>query len=76
LAVDVSWLTKRVTAEELRADRDGGAFWKRLLDAYRDRDELWEFSSPAHYWQNLAGCGGVALVRDGAVVDSVVSVMN
>lgn len=73
--MDVSWLTKRVTADELWGDRDG-VFWKRLLDAYREGDELWEFSSPAHYWQNLAGRGGVALVRGGIVVDSVVSVMN
>ena len=41
-----------------------------------DGDELWEFSSPAEYWENLAGREGVALVRDGRPIAHVVALMN
>jgi hypothetical protein len=74
--LNIGWLTKRVTREELEADPDGPVRWKTLIDAYQDGDELWEFSSPADYWQNLAGRGGVALVRGGAIVASIVTIMN
>jgi len=74
--VDISWLTKRVTRDELLAESGDSDFFEKLLDAYQDGDELWRFSSPADYWRNLAGRGGVALVRDGKIVTSVVTIMS
>ncbi len=74
--MDISWLTKRVTRDELLAESGGSDFFAKLLDAYQDGDELWEFSSPAGYWRSLAGRGGVALVRDGKIVTSVVTIMS
>lgn len=74
--MDMSWLTKRMTRDELLSDSDGSIRWAELLDEHQDGDELWEFSSPARYWRRLAGRGGVALVRDGKIVVSVVTIMN
>lgn len=74
--MDITWLTKRVTRDELLADSGGPTLWKTLLDIYQDGDELWEFTSPAEYWENLAGRGGVALVRDGKIVETVVTIMS
>lgn len=74
--MEIEWLTKRVTRDELLAEPNGQVFWKTLLDAYQDGDELWEFSSPEDYWRNLAGRGGVALVRNGEIVDTVVTIIN
>ena len=74
--MNTEWLTKRVTMDELRLDKNGGEFWRRLLDAYHEGDELWEFSTPLHFWQHLVGRGGVALVRQGVIIDHIVSIMN
>jgi len=71
-----SWLTKRVTRDELLADSDGSLRWKESLDDYQDGDEKWKFSSPARCWRNLAGRGGMSLVHDGTIVTSVATIMN
>jgi hypothetical protein len=42
----------------------------------RPDDEIWEFSSSLESWQHLAGRAGVALVRDGTVIDACVTVLN
>lgn len=39
-------------------------------------DELWEFASGGDSWRNLAGRGGIALCRNGQVIDSTVTIMN
>jgi hypothetical protein len=52
--VNIAWLTKQVTADELRADADGAVRWKRLLDEYLDGDEVWEFTSPPDSWREGA----------------------
>ncbi len=39
-------------------------------------DEVWEFNSPAHFWEHLAGRAGIALVRNGEVLDSIITSMN
>ncbi len=72
--MEIEWLTNRITPEDLRGEPGGSRFWKPLLNAYREGDELWEFSTPKHSWENLAGRGGVALVRDGVIVDSIASI--
>jgi hypothetical protein len=85
------WLSKRITVAEaeaanlVRDDPLGAepvAFgfmndrWCALLAQMQDGDELWEFCSPSESWQRLAGTAGVALVRNGEVVDSIVTLLN
>ena len=42
----------------------------------QEGDELWEFRSPRESWANMAGRAGIALVRNGEVVASIVTRMN
>ena len=39
-------------------------------------DEIWLFSSPGHFWENLAGREGYCLVRAGRVVSHLLTRMN
>jgi hypothetical protein len=52
------------------------AEWRELLNKMQETDELWEFSSGSDSWGNLAGRGGIALVRNGEIVDSIITIMN
>src|SRR5438105_4131275 len=47
-----------------------------LLSKMQDGDELWEFCSPPDSWAHMAGRAGIALVRGGNVLDSIVSMRN
>jgi hypothetical protein len=85
------WLTQKITVEEAGAqhvvhdDRPGpdpAAFgfqneeWLAILRRMEPDDELWEFNSPPETWQNLCGRRGFAVVRDGEVVATILTVMN
>jgi len=50
--------------------------WKALTVQMVEGDELWEFTSPADTWQNLCGRQGIAIVRNGEVLSSLVTEMN
>ena len=50
--------------------------WMELLGKKQPGDEIWEFSSGDSSWQNLAGRAGVALVRGGEVIASVLTRMS
>ena len=50
--------------------------WLALLAQMQPRDELQEFRSSAASWRHLAGRAGVALVRSGKEVASIVTMMN
>lgn len=50
--------------------------WLELLDQMEEGDELWTFSSSPGTWRSLCGRAGVALVRNGKIVDSLVTAMN
>jgi hypothetical protein len=39
-------------------------------------DEVWQFSSSPDSWEHLAGRAGLALVREGTVIDAYVTMMN
>jgi hypothetical protein len=89
--VEKSWLIKQVTVEEaeaahmVRNDRLGkepvsfgfqNKQWRALLAQMTKDDELWEYSSPPESWRALAGRAGIALVRNGEVVDSILTMRN
>lgn len=50
--------------------------WQRLVGQMREGDELWEFSSSPDSWHHLAGRAGIELVREGKVVDTIVTMMT
>jgi hypothetical protein len=50
--------------------------WERLKAQMASNDELWYFCSPEEMWRNLAGRAGIALVRNGKVIDELIFLMN
>jgi hypothetical protein len=47
--------------------------WREMVTSMQEGDELWEFASSAHSWQQLAGRAGIALVRHGEIFDCIVT---
>lgn len=77
--MEEKWLTKKRTIAELdNSFRSGylSAEWEALKAKMIDDDELWEFSSPKEDWDSLAGREGIALVRNGQVIASIVTFMS
>ena len=85
------WLTQRLTIEEaeaaypVRDERLGPDVvpfgfmnddWRKLLEQMTPGDELWEFASSPESWAKMAGRSGIALVREGEIVDSIITMMN
>ena len=50
--------------------------WEALKARMQAGDELWTFASSEQSWRDLAGRAGVALVRDGQIVERLVTMMN
>ena len=50
--------------------------WEALKAQMQPGDEIWTFASPEDSWIHDAGRAGVALVRAGAAIKAVVTVMN
>jgi len=79
-----SWLTERISFEQAEADNaiDGVPFgaqankWKAFKLKAQPGDEVWRFSSPPESWRALAGRAGIALVRNGEIVEKFVTLMN
>jgi hypothetical protein len=77
--VPVEWLGRKTSVEEAEAEftkGDGRLHpetldkWRSLVSKMQSGDELRYFSSPGPF---LAQYGGYALVRDGTVVDSIMT---
>ena len=52
------------------------AEWEALKTRMQPGDELWTFSSSPQSWRDLAGRAGIALVRNGQIVERLVTMMN
>lgn len=50
--------------------------WEILKTQMIDGDELWYFCSPQETWRKLYGRAGLAVVRGGRVVETLVLLMN
>jgi hypothetical protein len=85
------WLKKKITVSEAEAahmltdPRLGpspvpfgfqNARWRAFVAKMQDADELWTFSSGGESWQHLCGRAGISLVRNGEIIDSIVTLMN
>ena len=72
-------LRRRLTVAEIEADNPGfagHARWEEIKATMQPGDELWSFHSPSWTWQALCGRAGIALVRDGAIVAELITMMN
>jgi len=47
--------------------------WKAFVGRMKTADELWSFSSPAESLSQKCGCIGFAIVREGEIVDVLVT---
>ena len=71
------WLIKKVDLDIIdaalgkRSDE-----WMQLKEQVREGDEVWLFCSPSEYWDRLCGREGFALVRQGAIVGSILTSLN
>ena len=86
--VPVEWLKSPVAVEEIdawqveRATLTGrpltelAADWTALKARMLPGDEVWYFESGPESWRQLAGREGYALVRDGDVIEALVTGMN
>ncbi len=85
------WLLQKLTVQEAEAKHavqhpqlgpDPVPFgfmnsqWQSMLAKMLEGDELWEFSSPPETWENMMGRAGIALIRDGRIVDWIITVVN
>jgi len=52
------------------------AKWEALKASMQPGDELWTFASSPESWRDLAGREGIALVRNGQIVERLVTMMN
>jgi len=50
--------------------------WEALKARMQPGDELWTFASSPQSWRDLAGRAGIALVRNGQIVERLVTMMN
>jgi hypothetical protein len=74
-----SYLTRRVSRAEVEAkydfpncDPEFREDWERLLSKEHDCDELWEFEPPPNSMRFL----GIALVRDGRVISTLIEAVD
>jgi hypothetical protein len=82
--VTPEWLVRRV--EDAPTDFDATLpdraalrarmAWQKLKRNARPGDELWAFQNPQSTWRKLGKRRGYALVREGVVVESVVTVQE
>ncbi len=82
--ISKEWLNTKTSIAELEEKEmyEGKPFgyqnaqWEEFKAKMIIGDELWEFSSSSESWDSLAGRAGVALVRNGEVIDSIVTIMS
>ncbi|MBV9969519.1 MAG: ribosomal protein L7/L12 [Xanthobacteraceae bacterium] len=85
------WLQNRCTIAEIKAAHDTGKtddeqtgdenparlrVWQELEQQMQPGDEIWSYSSPPVFWENMCGRGGYAVVRNGEIVYTVLTAMN
>jgi len=50
--------------------------WERLKASLQSGDQIWSFYSPPVTWEHCAGRSSIAIVREGRVVDCLITMMN
>jgi hypothetical protein len=80
-SISADWLDAVLSVDEVEADLgapDSGVRddWEKLKAEMKPGDLLMRFASPVESWERLAGRTGIALVRDGKVVDAIVTMVS
>jgi hypothetical protein len=52
------------------------ASWENLKSKMQDGDDLWEYISGGDSWVSRSGREGIALVREGKIIDEILTRMN
>jgi hypothetical protein len=79
--IPTEWLTEKVSVADAEAANmsDGRPFgfqhlkWEKLKAKMVPGDELWEFHSPPSTWVHLMGREGYAVVRQGQIIESLIT---
>jgi len=50
--------------------------WRRFVQSLREGDELWSFSSPDVTFSKKLGCQGYAIVRDGIIHETLITLQT
>ena len=50
--------------------------WRRFVQQLGERDELWFFSSPDDTFAKKLGCQGYAIVRDGIIHETLITLQT
>jgi hypothetical protein len=75
--ISKQWLTEQLTREEiLNSPLEGGSIetWRRIMDTAKPTDEFWKFNNGG--FMSLAGRKGYVLVRDGEIIDYILTAMS
>ncbi|MEX2583566.1 MAG: hypothetical protein WD766_09835 [Gemmatimonadota bacterium] len=80
--VSIEWLTQRVDDAPTNFDPgvphrtalESRMAWQALKRRATVGDEVWAFANPSSTWRKLGRCMGYAVVRDGEVVESIVTI--
>lgn len=76
------WLGGETSVEQIEAEELQGrnerwlAEWRSFISQMQPGDQLRHFLSPPETWLRLAGLAGYAIVRQGKVVDSLVTILS
>jgi hypothetical protein len=71
-------LIKKISIEDAEWEYWGALEkrWLEMKQQIQSGDELWQFTTPPKTWEHLYGRAGIALVRQGRIINSIVTVMN
>lgn len=50
--------------------------WQPFIAALEDGDEVWSFRSPPPTWNQFCGCAGYAVLRDGEIIRTLVTMRS
>lgn len=68
-----TWRQRQVTVLEATAQVGEQQRWLQWCNSIQPNDELWYFKSPLETWQRGTGRAGYYILRNGAVVDVIVT---
>jgi hypothetical protein len=91
-SVPLEWLMNKISIQEAEHENTfvppyskkpipipfgkDNATWNDIKSKMLEGDEVWRFSSPPETWTNMCGRGGVCIVRNGKIVDGIITIMN
>tara|TARA_B100000768_G_scaffold134051_1_gene124831 strand:- start:826 stop:1134 length:309 start_codon:yes stop_codon:yes gene_type:complete len=81
--IDLKQVAKKYSSNSKKVGKEGNLpfgrlnhEWVHLKSLMKKNDTIWEFDSPADHWDSLCGRSGIALVCEGKIVFTIVTVMN